>query len=158
MGKKFSEVPPPLFSFLNGEDDEIDSETENHSFSRFWEWVLFGDVYTKEKDYNEKKEENDEDEEDEDVSNDENEDDYNDDDSANRGEGENQLSRKVEITVDPARLKELTVCWKQLIENRDIKRALRDEGLQRPAQLDAALLHGKLVRLLFNLDGKPLSL
>ena len=54
--KSFSEVPSPLFSFLNGEEDVDDDDVEDQPFSSFWEWILFG---TEEKEKDDKDQEKD---------------------------------------------------------------------------------------------------
>ena len=42
MKKSFKDVPSPLFTFVNGEEDADDGDVEDHPFSPFWEWILFG--------------------------------------------------------------------------------------------------------------------
>ena len=175
MKKSFNEVPSPLFSFVNGEEDDDDGDVDDQPFSPFWEWILFG---TEDQD---------------DV------DDYG--GIASRGEGENQLAIPIgdgeasvleyrqptstayestfanRIKVHPfsdsaandqgelelvgdlhylvVRLEELENCWQVLNRNVDIRSLLYEEGVSQPTELDAALFHRKLVRLLLRLDGKP---
>ena len=125
MKKDFSEVPSPLFTFVNGEKDDDDGDVDDQPFSPFWEWILFG---TKDEDYDN-------------VSTG-----YI-GESGVKDESKNQPTSCKELTQS-----ELANCWNQLNEYDEVSRALKRKGFKGPEEL---LVHLKLVELLLDMDGEP---
>ena len=107
MKKSFRDVPSPLFTFVNGEEDADDGDVEDHPFSAFLEWILFG---TEEKE-DEKK------------------------DVIVTSESEFIHMDGSESAAASVQKEELENSWQSLRKNDVVRRALYEGNLQRPEEL-----------------------